>query len=109
MGLLDELGFGLDLTRCAATGSADDLVFVSPKTGRAVSRGAGEPYRERLLPLPAFLLGSQAGSPTPREVAQGLRLTGHFLDRHIFHARDIEAPEPRSWIVRQLEEPGRAP
>ena len=59
-GLLEELGFGLDLSRCAATGSTDDLVYVSPRTGRAVSRAAGEPYKDRLLPLPPFLLSSQA-------------------------------------------------
>src|SRR5215510_10409425 len=59
IGLLNELGFGLDLSRCAATGSADDLVYVSPKTGRAVSREAGEPYKDRLLVLPPFLLSSQ--------------------------------------------------
>ena len=58
-GLLDELGFGLDLSRCAATGATDDLDYVSPRTGRAVSRAAGAPYKERLLALPAFLLGSQ--------------------------------------------------
>jgi DNA repair protein RecO (recombination protein O) len=109
LGLLDELGFGLDLSRCAATGSPDDLAFVSPKTGRAVSHAAGEPYRERLLALPAFLLGTQAGSPGRREIAQGLRLTGYFLDRHIFRARDIAAPEPRAWIVSRLEEPDSTP
>ncbi|MBL8769868.1 MAG: DNA repair protein RecO, partial [Phenylobacterium sp.] len=58
-GLLQDLGFGLDLSRCAATGAVDDLVYVSPRTGRAVSREAGEPYRERLLALPAFLLSAQ--------------------------------------------------
>jgi DNA repair protein RecO (recombination protein O) len=55
-GLLDELGFGMDLSRCASTGSLDELIYVSPRTGRAVSREAGEPYRERLLKLPPFML-----------------------------------------------------
>src|SRR6185503_5403101 len=58
-GLLEELGFALDLSKCAVTGQADDLVYVSPRTGRAVSRGAGEPYKDRLLPLPPFLLSAQ--------------------------------------------------
>ena len=60
-GLLQELGFGLDLSRCAVTGSADDLIWVSPRTGRAVSASAGEPYRDRLLVLPPFLLSAQGG------------------------------------------------
>jgi DNA repair protein RecO (recombination protein O) len=110
MGLLDELGFGLDLSRCAATGSPDDLRYVSPKSGRSVSEAAGRAYHDRLLPLPAFLLGPQAGPPTPAEIASGLKLTGHFLDRHIFHARGLAAPEQRSWIIARLEsvaiEPG---
>jgi DNA repair protein RecO (recombination protein O) len=102
-GLLGEMGFGLDLSRCAATGTRDDLCYVSPKTGRAVSRVAGEAYRDRLLPLPPFLLGSQAGSPSCRDIAEGLRLTGHFLDRHIFEARGLAVPEQRQWIVARLE------
>src|ERR1700748_2913746 len=60
-GLLQDLGFGLDLSRCGATGSTDDLIYVSPRTGRAVSRGAGEPYKDKMLKLPPFLLGAQAG------------------------------------------------
>ncbi len=78
-GLLEELGFGLDLSQCAATGATDDLVFVSPRTGRAVSRAAAAPYKERLLPLPAFLLGSQNASATMADIAAGLRLTAYFL------------------------------
>ena len=79
VGLLAELGFGLDLSRCAVTGGSDDLVAVSPRTGRAVCRGAAEPWADRLLPLPGFLTGS--GSGGPEEVRQGFVLTGHFLDR----------------------------
>ncbi|MGH7021541.1 MAG: DNA repair protein RecO, partial [Brevundimonas sp.] len=60
-GLLEDLGFGLDLSRCAATGSMDDLIYVSPRTGRAVSREAGAPYADKLLNLPPFMLGAQAG------------------------------------------------
>jgi DNA repair protein RecO (recombination protein O) len=79
VGLLAELGFGLDLSACAATGSADDLAFVSPRTGRAVSRAGGAGFEDRLLPLPGFLLG--AGPDDPAAIRDGLRLTGHFLER----------------------------
>jgi DNA repair protein RecO (recombination protein O) len=83
LALLAELGFGLDLSRCAATGMTEDLVWVSPKTGRAVSRAAGAPWAERLLPLPAFLRdGWQAAPPVP-EIAAALALTGHFLDTRV--------------------------
>jgi DNA repair protein RecO (recombination protein O) len=104
LGLLDELGFGLDLTRCAATGSLEDLIYVSPKTGRAVSRAAGLAYRDRLLALPAFLKGSQAGTPGQTDVADGLKLTGFFLDRHVFGPRSVAAPESRHWIMTHLTE-----
>jgi DNA repair protein RecO (recombination protein O) len=79
MGLLEELGFGLDLTRCALTGSREDLAYVSPKTGRAVARAAAGEWADRLLPLPPMLLGQ--GPATPAEMAQGFALTGHFLAR----------------------------
>lgn len=102
MGLLQELGFGLDLTRCAATGSADDLAFVSPKSGRAVSRGAAEPYKHRLLPLPAFLLGAQGGLPDTGDVRNGLALTGYFLNRHIFAGRNAVAPPARDRLVEKF-------
>ncbi|MHA1598889.1 MAG: DNA repair protein RecO, partial [Alphaproteobacteria bacterium] len=83
LGLLGELGFGLDLDSCAATGSLDELAYVSPKSGRAVSTGAAEPYLKSLLALPAFLLvRGTAGSPA--EIVDGLTLTGYFLDRHVF-------------------------
>ncbi len=76
---LSELGFGLDLSQCAATGSNDALIYVSPRTGRAISASAGEPYRERLLPLPAFLRGGRTGPVDRTDVADGFRLTGYFL------------------------------
>src|ERR1051325_7808279 len=88
IGLLNELGFGLDLARCAATGVADDLVYVSPRTGRAVSRAAGEPYRGRLLALPAFLLGRQAGDANAADLLAGLQLTAHFLDQWVLMPHD---------------------
>jgi DNA repair protein RecO (recombination protein O) len=101
--LLDDLGFGLDLTRCAATGTPDDLVYVSPKTGRAVSRAAGESYKDRLLPLPAFL--SDAGSPhtpTAAEVADAFRLTGYFLARHVYEPRGLEPSDARASLLTLL-------
>jgi DNA repair protein RecO (recombination protein O) len=100
LGLLDELGFGLDLSKCAATGSSDELVYVSPKTGRAVSAAAGQPYRDRLLVLPPFL--RTGGDATVADVLAGFRLTGHFLARHVFEPRGLPAPEQRAWIIRQL-------
>lgn len=96
-GLLHELGFGLDLSRCAATGSVDDLVYVSPRSGRAVSRSAGEPYRGRLFSLPAFLLGSQNAVPDMVEIEAGLRLTEHFLVDRVLapHGRTMPAARHR--------------
>jgi len=94
-GLLEALGFGLDLTRCAATGSLDDLIYVSPKSGRAVSAGAGEAYRERLFALPPFLLGSQNATPARADIAAGLRLTEYFLLERVLAPHDREMPPAR--------------
>ena len=109
--LLADLGFGLDLDRCAVTGRADDLAFVSPKTGRAVSAAAAEPYRDRLLPLPYFLTrrdGTDAAVAGDGIVA-GLRLTGYFLDQHVFVHRPAQGPErlpaARDRLVRLLQRP----
>jgi DNA repair protein RecO (recombination protein O) len=87
------LGFGLDLSQCAATGSPDDLAYVSPRSGRAVSAEAGAPYRERLFRLPGFLLGSQNAEPGSADIAEGLRLTGHFLLTRVLqpHGKDMPA------------------
>ncbi len=82
LALLADLGFGLDLSRCAVTGSTTDLAYVSPRSGRAVSSGAAAPYRERLFALPAFLGG--AGAAQADDVLRGLALTGHFLEQHLF-------------------------
>lgn len=92
-GLLEELGFGLDLSRCASTGVQDNLVYVSPRTGRAVSRAAGDPYKDRLFALPSFLLGTQNAVPDAAEVAAGLKLTAHFLLERVLrpHGRDLPA------------------
>lgn len=96
--LLTELGFGLDLSACAATGQTEDLLYVSPRTGRAVGRLAGEPYRERLLGLPGFLLDETA-APAAEQVAAGFRLTGHFLTRHVYEPRKRPEPEERVRLV----------
>ncbi|MCC6919722.1 MAG: DNA repair protein RecO [Alphaproteobacteria bacterium] len=92
-GLLQDLGFGLDLSRCAVSGTRDDLAFVSPRSGRAVNRAAAGDYASRLLRLPAFLLGSQAGDPDAAALADGFRLTGHFLAQSVLapHGRDLPA------------------
>lgn len=97
LALLTELGFGLDLSACAATGANDALAYVSPKSGRAVSASAGEPFRDRLLALPSFLHGG--GAPGPEGVAQGFTLTGYFLDRHLWGPRGLAPPEERARFV----------
>jgi len=106
VGLLEELGFGFDFSRCAATGSTDDLVYVSPKSGRAVSRDAGAPYRDRMLALPPFLLGAQAGL-REGDVGAGLALTAHFLEAFVFNPLNKPLPPARIWLVDKLGEAGR--
>lgn len=102
MALLGELGFGLDLTECAATGANDDLIYVSPKTGRAVSASAGEPYHDRLLALPQFLLPGRKAALVPGDVAKGFALTGHFLETRVLQPRGGELPEARTRMMGQL-------
>lgn len=97
--LLDELGFGLDLTSCAATGTTEHLHFVSPKSGRAVSREAGAPYADRLLPLPGFLRPGRSGTVSQQDIADGLALTGHFLRARAFAPHGHDLPEPRSRLM----------
>jgi len=98
---LAELGFGLDLAACAATGAKDDLVFVSPRSGRAVSRSAGEPYRDKLMRLPVFL--RQEGlPPSPGDLLDAFLLTGFFLDRHAFGPRGLPLPDARAHFVTAL-------
>jgi DNA repair protein RecO (recombination protein O) len=101
LALLAELGFGLDLARCAATGANDGLAFVSPRTGRAVSAAAGEPYRDRLLALPAFLVSDAAA--LARDVLAGLNLTGHFLDRCVFAPEGRTMPQARARLFDGIE------
>ena len=97
--LLAALGFGLDLTRCAATGANDQLAYVSPRTGRAVTLSAAEPYRDRLLPLPGFLVGR--GEPTADAVVDGLALSGHFLERLLFAQANQPVPQARARLVER--------
>jgi DNA repair protein RecO (recombination protein O) len=99
--LLEALGFGLDLSRCAATGSPESLNWVSPRTGRAVSDGAAAPFAGRLLPLPAFLHGAQA-ERDPAAWLQGLRLTGHFLSRDVFGSRHRPMPSARERLEHRV-------
>lgn len=99
LALLSELGFGLDLSSCAATGATEDLAWISPRSGRAVSREAGAPWASRLLPLPRLFLG-QGEVP---DVAAALRVTGHFLDARAAPAFGLErAPEARARLVRLI-------
>jgi DNA repair protein RecO (recombination protein O) len=92
--LLEELGFGLDLTTCAAGGSSDDLSYVSPKSGRAVSRDAGAPYADRLLALPRFLGPGRSGDVPLDDIAAGFVLTGHFLTSRVYAVQGKLLPEP---------------
>ncbi len=105
-GLLQELGFGLDLSKCAATGTMDELIYVSPRTGRAVSREAGEPYKDKLLALPPFLLSAQQRLE-PGDVAAGLALTGHFLEAFVFAVLNRPLPPARMWLMDRLVAEGR--
>lgn len=103
--ILTELGFGLALAQCAVTGSRSELVYVSPKSGRAVCRAIGEPYAPRLLPLPPFL--GEGGSftqaaPDLSDILDGFRLSGYFLDRHVFEARGLPPSQPRQAILALL-------
>jgi DNA repair protein RecO (recombination protein O) len=108
--LLDELGFGLDLSKCAATGRGDALIYVSPRSGQAVSQDAGEPYRDKLLPLPAFLLNATAPAlPALRDVVRGLTLTGYFLNTHVFAETGKAMPRAREEFVRLIERSATGP
>jgi DNA repair protein RecO (recombination protein O) len=102
--MLAELGFGLDLDRCAVTGSNDNLVAVSPKSGRAVSAAEAEPYAGKLLALPAFV--REGGTATWPEIAQGLDLTGHFLLRDLLTDRSRAIAEARNRLVERLRRAG---
>ncbi len=99
--MLAMLGFGLDLEQCAATGATDDLAFVSPKSGMAVSRGAASGYEARLLPLPTF--ARSGGAAEWRDILDGLRLTGHFLERDLLHGKAVGILAARERLVDRLK------
>ncbi len=99
-GLLGELGFGLDLSSCAATGTTEDLAYVSPRSGRAVSLAAGEPYRDRLLALPPFLIGRDGAGPG--DIIDGLTMTGYFLERHVYQPQGLRLPDSRERLIEGL-------
>ncbi|HZV20422.1 MAG TPA: DNA repair protein RecO [Hyphomicrobiales bacterium] len=102
---LDELGFGLDLSECVATGRQDELVYVSPKSGRAVTREAGQPYCNKLLPLPGFLTqNSPHDNPSPDEIVQAMILTGHFLSGHVFSETGKPMPRARETFFRLVRQ-----
>ena len=104
LAMLAELGFGLDLDHCAATGGTSDLIYVSPKSGGAVSRAAGEPWRDRLLRLPAFLRPGEAGSNgwTDQDLQDGFRLTGWFLLRHVLEPRGQGHSDARDGFINAV-------
>ena len=109
LALLEELGFGLDLSCCAATGQVRDLIYVSPKSGRAVSGEAGRPYSDKMLPLPQFLhtrsMGDVKASPI-EDILDGFSLTGFFFNRHVYDARGIEVPSERESLIRAITRKG---
>jgi len=102
LGLLQDLGFGLELGQCAATGVRDDLAYVSPRSGGAVSREAGAPYADRLFRLPPFLVSSQAGVDHADDIAEGLRITGHFLERHFYAPLGKHLPDARIRLMQRF-------
>lgn len=104
--LLEGLGYGLDLSRCAATEATDNLTHVSPRSGRAVCAEAAEPYLDKLFRLPPFLRGQPVA--TPQDVADGLRLTGHFLETRVQWERNRTLPEARRVMVERLVADGLA-
>jgi DNA repair protein RecO (recombination protein O) len=99
--MLSELGFGLDLDSCVATGTAEELTYVSPKSGRAVSREAGEPWRDRLFRLPAFFAGEDIAA-TDSDIADGFALTGHFLTRHVLEPRGLALAQERAHFIAAI-------
>jgi DNA repair protein RecO (recombination protein O) len=99
--LLSEIGFGLDLERCVATGASGDLIYVSPKSGRAVSRVAGEPWADKMLRLPSFLRDGEA-LPTGPDLADGFALTGFFLTRYVLEPRGLALSDERAHFIAAL-------
>lgn len=102
MAVLNDLGFGLDLGECAATGTRQDLVYVSPKTGRAVCRSAGAPWAPRLLVLPQFLVDGNGAAADCDNLRDAFRLTGHFLTRHVYEPRGIDGHATRDGFIQAV-------
>ncbi|MBU1174895.1 MAG: DNA repair protein RecO [Alphaproteobacteria bacterium] len=100
MHLLDDLGFGLDLAACAVTGDSDGLAYVSPRSGRAVTREGAGIYADRLLALPGFFVGDDRASAA--DIAAAFRLTGHFLNEHVWGPRQIAPPSTRETLIAAL-------
>ena len=100
LSLLDELGFGLNLSRCAGSGVVHDLAYVSPKSGQAVNRQTGAPWADRLLPLPSFLTAREGRDCRPEDLDGAFRMTGYFLERDIWSARGLAPPESRDGFLR---------
>ena len=103
LAILDDLGFGLDLSKCAVTGATGALSHVSPKTGRAVCQEAATPWLDKLLPLPAFLQrGDVREHPVWADLDAGFALAGHFLTRHVYQPRGISPPHDRASFIRAV-------
>jgi DNA repair protein RecO (recombination protein O) len=102
LAILSELGFGLALDQCAVTGGKADLVYVSPRTGRAVSAAAGEAYRDRLFSLPGFLAGRFDPPPDSKDLRNAFALTGHFLERNVVGPRGLALPEERGKLIEAV-------
>ncbi|WP_297326298.1 DNA repair protein RecO [uncultured Bartonella sp.] len=102
MRLLEAMGFGLDLSRCGATGTHENLTYVSPKTARAICAEAGEPWKDKLLALPEFLLKKTGRPKDFEDIQNGFVLTGYFLMRNVWNARGIEPPEVRDGFIHSL-------
>ena len=102
LAMLTELGFGLDLSSCTATGTTEELIYVSPKTGNAVSRSAGEPWRDRLLRLPAFLRDDVDGECSEQDLRDGFELTGRFLLRNVLEPRGQGHSDARAGFINAV-------
>jgi DNA repair protein RecO (recombination protein O) len=105
IGLLTDLGYGLDMDKCVVTGLTEGLSHLSPRTGRAVCREEAEPYADKLLELPGFLAGS--GQIEPGDIAKGLKLTGYFLERRVLWPTNRQLPEARTRLFAELERAGQ--
>ena len=104
LAVLNDLGFGLDLAECAATGTREDLDYVSPKSGRAVCREAGLPYHDRLFRLPDFLKEGSRKAATRASLGEAFRMTAYFLDRHVYEPRGLEPGTARDGFIRAVLE-----